>query len=277
LSAATWVNGTMLPEGLAGIDPLDHGVTVGDGLFETVRVIDGRTVFWVRHLRRLRRAAARIGLDVSLDDATLTSAASQVLHAAGVVDGRLRVTVTSGPGPLGPIRPTGPTTVVIAAAASPPAPDAARVVTVPWVRNERSPLAGLKSTSYGEGVVILTHARAHGAEEALLADTTGRLSEAVTANVFVGVGGVLLTPTLEAGCLPGIVREVLLERGVGAASDIPMGVVGRADEIFLTSSTRGVTPVSHVDGRALPSVGGPLTTVASEDLAVAVTTDLSNR
>ncbi len=147
---------------------------------------------------------------------------------------------------------------------------------MPWVRNERSALAGVKSTSYGENVVMLEHVAGLGADEALLADGAGRLCEGITANVFVALGGVLTTPSRASGCLPGVIRQVLLDAGVATEADLPMSVVHEADEVFLTSSLRGVTPVSHVDGRALRTTGA-LTADAARALADAVSADLATR
>jgi branched-chain amino acid aminotransferase len=268
-----WVDGRLVAADAATVGALDHGVTVGDGLFETIRVLEGRPVFWPRHLARLRRGLAVLGLELGRTDDDLLSAARAVLaHQPG--DARLRLTVTSGPGALGPARGGGPATVVVAAAPLPPVPPSLRLVTATWVRNERSPLAGVKSTSYGEGVLQLAEARRRGADELLLCDTRGRVSEAVTANVVVGVGGVLLTPSLTAGCLPGTIREVLLEVGVVAEADLPASVLTTADEVALTSSTRGIVAVEQLDDRRLGPLPGPLTRQAAAALAEAVADDL---
>jgi branched-chain amino acid aminotransferase len=124
----------------------------------------------------------------------------------------------------------------------------------------------VKSTSYGDSVMVLRHARAQGADEALLADTRGRLSEAATANVFIEVAGRLVTPPRASGCLPGVVRQVLLDAGVAVEDDVSMDALDAAQEVFLTSSLGGVAPVASIDGRPLPAVGGPFTTAATTAL-----------
>ena len=262
---AVWIDGTVLAPGAPGISPFDHGFTVGDGLFETVLVTDGEPQHWFRHLARLRQGLERLGIALPRSDAELTEAVGEVLTAAHLRSARLRVTVTSGPGPSGVGR-GGPATVVVSADALVPAGGPVAVVSVPWVRNERSPLAGLKSTSYGEAVEVLAHARRVGADEAVLADTEGRLSEAVTANLFVVVDGVALTPSLATGCLPGIVRALLLERRVAVEADLAAELLATIDEAFLTSSLRGVQPIGSIDGRALRSVHGALTRAAAAAL-----------
>ncbi len=270
-----WVDGVLRERSEATVDPFDLGFTAGDGLFETIRVTGGRPVFLDRHLARLRSSADRIGLTMEPDDPGIAEAAAELLEACRLTEARLRITLTGGVGTGGPHRTSPRGTLLITAVPAVTPPPRARVVLVPWVRNERSALAGVKSTSYGENVVMLRHVAALGADEALLSDGAGRLSEGIAANVFVAVGGALLTPSRDAGCLPGVIRQVLLDRGVATEADLPMAVVHEADEIFLTSSVRGVTPVSHVDDRALPVPEGPSTTAAMKELAHAVADDLA--
>jgi branched-chain amino acid aminotransferase len=141
----------------------------------------------------------------------------------------------------------------------------AAIATVPWVRNERSPIAGVKSTSYAENAVALASARSRGATEAVLANTVGSLCEGTGSNVFVVIDGEVLTPPLTSGALNGVTRQLVLEwcndvvplREEALAYD----VLHTADEVFLTSSTRDVQPVVRlVDperGRKLPA--GPIT------------------
>jgi branched-chain amino acid aminotransferase len=270
-----WVNGSLHDADDAVVSALDHGLTVGDGLFETMRLADGRPVFWRRHLARLHDGLRRLGITSVPTEPELRRAVEAVVEASGRTEARVRLTVTSGSGPAGPTRSTGPSTVVVTIGALPTPPASIRLCTVPWVRNERSALAGVKSTSYGEGVVILEHARHLGFDEAVLTDTTGRLSEAVTANVFVAVDGVVSTPGLDTGCLPGTVRGVLLDAGVGEEAELALAALAAADEVVVTSATRGVVPVRAVDGVALPTVGGPMAATARRALDAAVDEDLA--
>ncbi len=171
---------------------------------------------------------------------------------------RLRITYTAGDAPLGSDRgETGPT-LVVAISGMKPWPESAAVITVPWPRNERSPLAGVKSTSYAENVLALARAHEHGAGEALMPDTQGRLCEGTGSNVFLVLDGRLITPTLATGCLAGVTRDLVLE-WVGAEEvDVPMSALEDAEEVFITSSTRDVQPVHRVDARSLVAPG-PLT------------------
>ena len=260
-----WVDGRLRDPAEPVITALDHGITVGDGVFETCGVVRGQAFALSRHLRRLRQSAVGIGLPEP-DEDLLRTAVAEVL-AAGTGLGRLRITVTAGLGPLGSGRIPGPPTVLVLAGPASP-PDVVRVLRVPWVRNERSAVAGLKTTSYVENAVVLAHARSRGADEALLANTVGELCEGTGTNVFVEAGGEVLTPPLSSGCLGGITRELVLEWGAEAGlpvrearpGELPYAVLdavaaGRA-HLGLTGSVRTVAPVVALDGA--PAAPGPL-------------------
>ena len=119
-------------------------------------------------------------------------------------------------------------------------------------------MAGIKTTSYAENVKALAHARARGRTEAIFATTTDLLCEGTGSNVFVGIGGRLLTPPLSSGCLAGVTRDLVLEVTDAVEEDVPMAAFLAADEVFLTSTGRDVQPVHRVDDRSLPD-HGPLT------------------
>ena len=270
-----WVDGDLAPERDARVAALDHGVTVGDGAFETCKVVDGTPFALTRHLARLRRSAEVLALRLPWSDADLRAAAEATVAAAvgdptnaGAGVGRLRITVTGGPGPLGSDRGDAPPTLIVAAGPGGPWPATTDVVTVPWARNERSAVAGAKTTSYAENVVALAEAHRRGASEAILANTTGALCEGTGSNVFLVVDGRLATPTLSTGCLAGITRELVCELlDVEERDDLGLDHLRQAEEAFLTSSTRDVHPIAHVDGRPLAAVPGTRTTEAVAALA----------
>ena len=128
----------------------------------------------------------------------------------------------------------------------------AAVCVVPWPRNERGAMAGIKTTSYAENVKALAYAKERGCTEALFETTTGLLCEGTGSNVFVGIDGRLLTPPLSSGCLAGVTRDLLLEVTDAVEEDIPMAAFREADEVFLTSTGRDVQPVHRVDDRRVP-------------------------
>lgn len=254
---AVWVDGALGTGGTPAVHALDHGLVVGDGVFETCKVVRGRPFALTLHLRRLERSAAGLGLPAPAEG-LVRAAVAEVLGALGpqAASARLRITWTSGPGPLGSERVPGAGTLVVAAGPLAQQPAQARAVTVAWTRNERSAVAGLKTTSYAENVVALARARERGASEALLANTRGQVCEGTGSNVVVAVGGELLTPPLSSGCLAGTSRLLLLrwaaQEGLPVReADIPFEELGRAPEVLLTSSTRDVQPLAALDDRPL--------------------------
>ncbi|MFI9204420.1 aminotransferase class IV [Streptomyces sp. NPDC053048] len=256
-----WLDGALRDADDAHVSVFDHGLTVGDGVFETLKTTDGRPFALTRHLARLTRSAQGLGLpEPDLDQ--VRHACAEVLAANPVPLGRLRITYTGGLSPLGSDRGTTGPTLVVALTPTTHRPDTTAAVTVPWTRNERGALAGLKSTSYGENVVALDRARRQGATEALFANTVGALCEGTGSNVFVVLDGELLTPPVSSGCLPGITRALVLEWTGAKETDLPFDVLGRAEEIFLTSSLRDVQAVHALDGRQLPGAPGPVTAKA---------------
>lgn len=256
-----WLDGALRDANSALVSVFDHGFTVGDGVFETIKAVDGRPFALTRHLDRLARSARGLGLPEP-DRDEVRRACTAVLEAEPVPLGRLRITYTGGLSPLGSDRGTTGPTLVVAVGATHRRPDTTATVTVPWTRNERGALAGLKSTSYGENVVALARAAEQGATEALFANTVGALCEGTGSNVFVVLDGELHTPPLASGCLAGITRALVLEWTGARETDLPYDVLDRAEEVFLTSTLRDVQAVHTVDGRQLPGAPGPVTAKA---------------
>jgi branched-chain amino acid aminotransferase len=253
-----WVNGELLADLEAPVlSVFDHGLTVGDGVFETVKVVDNQAFAITRHLARLRRSAEGIGLVIPPAE-EFENAIAAVLRDQDVPLGRLRITVTGGRSPLGSDRGDGPPTVVVVGGPMSPRPDTTAIATVPWRRNDLGALAGLKTTSYAENVVALAEAGKQGASEAILANTAGTLCEGTGSNIFYVVGGEVRTPSLQTGCLAGITRELVLEWYGGTERDEPFEVLRQADEIFLASTTRDVQPVHRCDELEL-AAPGPVT------------------
>lgn len=258
-----WVNGRLLADPTEpAIAVSDHGLTVGDGVFEAVKVLGGQPFALQLHLDRLMRSASGLGL-AEPDQDDVRRGIREVLDGTSWPMARLRITWTAGPAPLGSGRGDGTPTLVVVADELQPAALDATVATVPWPRNERGALAGLKTTSYAENVVALAEARRRGAGEAVFANLAGHLCEGTGSNVFYVIDGELRTPSLATGCLAGVTRGLVLEWCGGVEVDEPMEVVDRASEIFLASTTRDVQPVSRWNERVL-DVPGPLTAAAQE-------------
>ncbi len=261
MTPIVWSGGRLLVPGEPLLTATDHGVTVGDGAFETLVVRDGHPFAMTRHLARLKYSTERIGLNPP-DPELLRRGIDAVMAAGGGLLTRLRLTVTAGDGPVGYGRGDGPLTVIVTGATG-LRPRVCHAVRSPWTRNERSALTGVKSTSYGENAVMAAYARSKGADEAIVANTRGSLCEGTGSNVFVERDGEILTPALSSGCLPGVTRGLALEWGadsgipirVAAPGELPMSVLddavaGKAN-LAVTSSSRGVQHLSSIDGKDL--------------------------
>ncbi|MEU7036066.1 aminodeoxychorismate lyase [Streptomyces sp. NPDC046237] len=256
-----WVNGGLRDAEEAQVSVLDHGLTVGDGVFETIKAVRGETFALTLHLERLTRSARGLGLpDPDLDEVRRACAA--VLEANPMELGRLRITYTGGLSPLGSERGDAGASLVVALGESGRRPDSTAVITVPWTRNERGALTGLKTTSYAENVVALARAREQGASEALFANTVGQLCEGTGSNVFVVLDGRIHTPPVSSGCLAGITRALAVEWTGAIETDLPLDVLESAQEVFLTSTLRDIQAVHRVDDRELTPAPGPVTAKA---------------
>lgn len=270
---AIWLNGALFPDDQAKVSVFDHGLVTGDGVFETVKVEAGVIYAMSRHLERLRRSALGLGLPEP-DLEQIRAGALTVVEAAAAAPGgspplaRLRITVTAGKAPLSSERALSPPTMIIAMAGLPAPDPTIDVMTVPWPRNERGALAGLKTTSYAENVRALAYARERGSGEAIFGNTVGQLCEGTGSNVFVVAGGRLLTPPLHSGCLAGVTRSLVIEWCGAEEVDLPLSALAEADEAFLASTTRDVQPIRMADGVPLAAAPGPVTAKAAQTFAL---------
>ena len=252
--AWVWAGGgvpVLVPLADARISVLDAGLSVGDGVFETCKVIDSRAFALTRHLGRLA-AGARV-LEIPVPDLDVVRDGVAAVLGSGrepLPLGRLRITLTAGIRALGTATGTETPSVIITCHATEPLPAQTSAVLVPWARHERSPLVGIKSTSYAENVLALRFARRAGANEALMANTAGELCEGATSNVFGVVDGRLVTPALETGCLPGITRALVLEWFEADEVRWPtQEFLATVDAVFVTSSMRDIHPLESLDAR----------------------------
>jgi branched-chain amino acid aminotransferase len=258
-----WVNGKLLPVGEAALDPRDRGFTLGDGVFETMRVREGAVLRLERHLSRLRAGADVLGLFPLAEDEDLTDTIARTLAANGLTDAAVRLTVSRGvPKRRGLLPETGPRPSLVVDAepfAGYPVElyhRGVRAVISGIARNEQSPLARVKSLNYLDNVMARREAEARGADDALLLNTVGDLACASAANLFLVDNDALVTPSVASGALPGILREVVVAELAPRAG---LEVIERAvrpeelraaDEGFLTNALLGIVPLTEVD--ALP-------------------------
>jgi branched-subunit amino acid aminotransferase/4-amino-4-deoxychorismate lyase len=253
-----WIDGALVRGERATFSAFDRGARDGEGLFETLRVYEGRPFGWDRHLERLVISAAELGFPVPPAPERLRAALDEVLAAEGLRDATARVTVTRGipgrPSRAGAwveVQPidarlwrgvrTGRARAIVSGAAFAP-----------------GSLGRHKTTSRLAYQLARDEARAAGADEALLLDGTGQLLEGATSNVFVVHQGRARTPPLSLGILPGVTRALVIELAreigleIGEAPVADASLAG-ADEVFLTNSVQEIVPLAALGERNLPS------------------------
>jgi branched-subunit amino acid aminotransferase/4-amino-4-deoxychorismate lyase len=238
----------------------DRGLTLGDGLFETLLAEHGRLQFWDAHLARLLAGCAALGIPApSASD--LLSAAREALERGGLEDARaaVRLTWTAGSGGRGLGRPRAPAPRLFAAAFEAPvaAPRAASLATVAVRRNEGSAASRLKTLSYLDNVLARAEAARTGADEAVMLNNRGELACAAAANLFWIEDRRLFTPALECGVLDGIMRRAVIRAAAGLGVECLEVRVQRqgfgAVPMFITNSLIGLRPVERLDGEVLPA------------------------
>ena len=253
------------------IDPTDRGLTLGDGVFETIAVRDGRASRLDAHLARLGKGLGVLGIEAPMSGEGLNEALGSVIEANAITEGVLRLTITRGPAPRGLPGPETPApSLIITATASAlgstgpaPAPVAA-VIATRTRRNERSPLSRIKSLNYLDNILAAREAQGAGADEALLLNGAGKLACASSSNLFAVIGGVLVTPPAMDGCLDGVMRADVLRVLDGTERSLVPDDLAGASEAFLTNCL-SVRSLSSVDGEAIGNgLTGPVTEQAQK-------------
>ena len=268
------VNGRITSERDAVISVFDHGFLYGEGIYETMRTRRSVPFLYERHMRRMRRSARMMALTLPFSDDSLADRIRETMAAASL-EGReahIRVIVTRGVGELTYDLAATPTpSVVIIVKPHVDLPEAVyehgvRVVIVNVVRNHPGSVSPMiKSNNLMNSALAMQEALARGAFEGVMRNYRGELAECTTSNIFVVKDGVARTPPIDAGILPGVTREVLLEASRSSDVDVRESVLRDddlfgADEAFLTGTTRGVVPIVKVDDRTIGSGRpGPVT------------------
>jgi len=264
MSATVNVNGRITPGGEAVISVFDHGFLYGEGIYETMRTYRGRPFLFDRHMKRLRRSAGMIELRLPFGDTEL-AAQIRATQDAATLDGEayIRVLVTRGVGELTyDLKATpNPSLVIIVKPQIDPAAEVydngVRVVIVDVVRNHPATVNPMiKSNNLMNSALAMQQALRSNAFEGVMRNYKGELTECTTSNLFVVKNGVALTPPLEAGLLPGITREFLFDVGKEIGVEVAEKVLRdedlfRADEAFLTSTTRELVPIVTVNDRTI--------------------------
>ena len=274
------VDGELVAADEATVSVEDRGFLYGDAAFETMRAYDGEIFEWDAHMDRLNETCDVLGLDHGLSRGDLKARVDETLDANGVGDAYVRLSITRGvqPGKLTPDEVVDPTVVVIVKPLSRGGRQSQPVwdgpATLQTVKTKRMPDAAIpsrvKTHNYLNGILARLELRVTDADEALMVDLDGRVTEGATSNLFFVQNNALRTPSLDGPVLPGITRRVVLELAAEEGIPVKEGQytpddVRQADEVFLTNSTWELRPVETVDGI---SVGdregaGPVTTLLS--------------
>ncbi|MCC7518042.1 MAG: aminotransferase class IV [Verrucomicrobiae bacterium] len=246
-TSVVFLDRRFVPENRAAISVFDRGLLYGDGLFETVRIYQGRFFRLAAHIRRLFDGLKTLGIKIPLTRAEMEIYTREVALSNRIREGFARLVVTRGEGYLGfSPRGAGPSRIAICARERPVAVRRRSVWKLRWHPQPVAPLP-LKSLSSLPHVIAKLEAERAGFDEALLFDARGRLIEATASNVFLLKGGGLVTPPLSSGCLPGITRAELIKlaRREGwrvAEKEVRAEDCRRADGIFLTNSLLEIVP-----------------------------------
>jgi len=262
MSEIVYLNGSLIPRSQARISALDYGFLYGFGLFETMRAYGGQVFRLDSHLNRLARSAEILGLPIKALD--LKGAVMDTIHANKLSDARVRITISIGEGGMvpDPSACTQPTVLILAGHYKPYPKQVYergfRAVVSSIRRNSQSPLSRLKSANYLENMLAKQEARAAGVDEAICLNEKGLLAEASMSNIFLVNDGILRTPKVEGGILPGITREVVLELasqlGINTfEQDIRLDELFQTQEAFLTNSLMEIMPLTEIDGKPVGS------------------------
>ena len=262
---ACWVNGNLVDPLEASVSAVDHAIVVGDGVFETLKVTKGVPFALSRHIKRLSFSAQGLGIPLPNGD-LVRRAIEEVLEKDPAAE-RLRVTWSSGPGPLSSSRGDGEGTLSVASSPGTNWPPSEKVQLSEWTRNENGALTGLKTTSYAENVKALYSASKDGCSEAVFLNTSGSLCEGTGTNIFLVVNETLITPDLSSGCLAGITRELVIEIEEVEERTVSLQEASEASEAFLTSSTRDISPIISLGEIVFPEAPGLVTVNVAEKFA----------
>jgi branched-chain amino acid aminotransferase len=273
IRGAVYVNGRIAPAAEAVVPVYDHGFLYGEGVYEVVRTYNGVPFLFNHHMRRLRASARHVQLDVPFDDRTLARAIEDTRAAAGpMTEAYIRILLTRGVGDTSydPRATPAPSLVIIVKPLDePPARVAEQGITIALVsilRNHPGSVNPvIKSNNLLNNALAMQEALRRGAEEALLCNHRGELAECAQSNVFLVRDGVALTPRSEAGLLEGITRGFIFDVGDEAGVEIRNETLypkdlETADEVFITSTTRELSPVIRIDDLVIGGgTPGPVT------------------
>jgi branched-chain amino acid aminotransferase len=261
-SPRVYLNGKLVDKADAKVSVYDHGLLYGDGVFEGIRVYNGRAFKLREHTDRLFESARAIGLEIPMDREAMMKAVDDTVAANNKVNGYIRLVVTRGPGTLGlDPRKCEPQVIIIVDDISLYPPElyetGMEVITAATIRNHPNALSPrIKSLNYLNNILAKMEAIRGGCLEAIMLNHKGEVAECTGDNLFVVKRGRLKTPPSDAGILEGVTRNLVLELARGAGVPAEETVLTRydvytADEVFLTGTAAEVIAVVKVDGRPI--------------------------
>ncbi|HET6629066.1 MAG TPA: aminotransferase class IV [Woeseiaceae bacterium] len=267
-----WLNGQLLPRAEARVSVFDAGFVLGDGVWEGLRLVNGRLAFLDVHLDRLYAAARALAIEMALDREALTKALYDTVRANGMTDGvHVRLMVTRGlkitPN-QDPRATLGEPTVVIVAEYKNPDPglqERGLTLVTSTYRTSTPDVFDMHLNTHSRlnFIQALLQAANLGADEALMLDGQGFVASCNATNFFIARGGTVVTSTGRC-CFKGITRGHVValcrDNGIGVEErDFTLAETYAADEAFVSGTFGGVTPVAVIDGRGVARVPGPLT------------------
>ena len=246
-----FLNGQFAEENKATISISDRGLTLADGVFDTLLVINGNLQYGQQHFTRLRKHADVIRISIKHDTEELEQIADKLLKENNFKDGAyaLRTTITRGIGGRGLTLPehSKPTIIMkatpVTIESSPPPVNAMIARNVK--RNENSPLSRIKSLNYGDNLIALMEAQDKGFDDAIMLNSAGNITCTTTGNIFIREGESMITPPLSDGVMDGITRQVIIEEKGAKQESISEDRLIYADEVLITNSIRGIRTVSR--------------------------------
>lgn len=282
-----WLDGVFKEDTIA-IDVADRAFLLGDGVFETILMTDGVPAFWDAHMVRISAALSALGFRIEIDRLNLALDARRLVERNGLAEGpaSLRITISRGVGRRGLIFPSAdnqqPRFLMAADRVAPSLSDTMRITLSSYMRNAASVSAKFKTVNYLDNIMARREASEQGCDEAIMLNHHGRVACASAANVFIATAaGEIITPPVEEGALPGIVRGVLLHESDAIGAPVIERPVEREllrrSDVFLTNSLIGIRPVRFGSGNAEEEAPNRLIRSAQKRYKYLLENDLKRR